>query len=419
MFLLYNLLITLLAPFWVPWMLVKSRRRKESPNWSERMGSYQVPPRGDRKRIWIHAVSVGEFVAATPILKELRRKVPDCEIVVSVTTSSGHQTAREASPGLYDHLVYFPIDIARFQLSAMQQIRPDVVAIMETELWMNFLWAAKTFGARTVLINGRISDRSYPKSMKFRFYYQVLFKDLDLCLMQTDTDVERIKSLGASHARVVGNCKFDQAIDGLNADRKEWSTKLGLDDAKLTLVVGSTRGEEDETFVLDAIAKVGFEKLNVVHAPRHLERVASLMDAISSRGGYPVLRSQGNAGSYIVLDTYGELANVYSVADLVIIGGGFANLGGQNIIQPLAHGKPVLHGLHMQNFKDVTAMADRIGAAKACSTVVELASAISELIADEATRRKMGAEAKKLVKENTGASLRYADAIAAEVALAK
>src|SRR5690242_19561687 len=137
MFFFYNVLITLLAPIWAPWMWLRTRGRKEPPNWNERFGNYLLTPRKDRKRKWVHAVSVGEVVACMPILKELRADLPDHEIVLSVTTSSGHQTAREKASELYDHLVYFPIDIARFQLAAMQHVQPSVVAIMETELWMN------------------------------------------------------------------------------------------------------------------------------------------------------------------------------------------------------------------------------------------------------------------------------------------
>ncbi len=419
MFLLYNVLLTFLAPFWVPWLYIKSLRRKERPNWSERMGTYSLPPKGDKRRVWLHTVSVGEFVAVTPILRELRNTLPDHEIVVSVTTSSGHQTAREKGEGLYDHLIYFPIDVARFQLSALQQIRPDVVAVMETELWMNFLWAAKTFGARTMLINGRISDRSFPRSMKVRFYYKTLFNDLDVCLMQSQTDVDRIKALGAKEAQMLGNCKFDQAIDGLQADRKEWSQKLGLDSAKPTLVIGSTRGEEEEKFVLDALGSVGFEKFNVVHAPRHMERVDGLAELVQSRGLTAARRSKNETGPYLILDTYGELSSIYSVADLVIIGGGFSNLGGQNVFQPLAHGKPVLHGKYMQNFRDVTVLADRAGAAITCATPEELASEVRRLLEDPSARERMGADAKRLVRQNTGASRRYAEAIAAEAAKAK
>jgi 3-deoxy-D-manno-octulosonic-acid transferase len=419
MFLIYNLLLTLFSPFWVPWMLLKSRRRKERPNWSERQGRFDIPPRGEKHRIWVHTVSVGEFVAATPILREIRKALPNHEILVSVTTSSGHQTAREAEPGLFDHLVYFPIDVARFQLAAMQQVRPDVVAIMETELWMNFVWAAKTFGARTLLVNGRISDKHFPTSLRLRSFYKVLLKDVDLCLMQSEVDMERIKALGAREARVVGNCKFDQAIQELRTDPGEWRHELGLDPMKFTIVVGSTRGEEEELFVLRALATVGFEKLNVIHAPRHLERVEALSEEVMQQTGAVALRSRHEVGPYLILDTYGELSSVYAVAEVVIVGGGFENLGGQNIIQPLAHSKPVLHGPHMQNFRDVAAMADDAGAAQVCETPEVLAKAIQSLLEDSALREQMGEQAKQLVQRNLGASRRYAKVIAEEAVKAK
>src|SRR4051812_6474676 len=129
MFILYNFLLTILAIFWVPWMLIRASKRGEPPNWKERCGDYDLQPRKDGKRIWIHAVSVGEVMASMPILKEVKRLLPGVEIVLSVTTSSGHLTARENASQLYDRLVYFPIDVTRFQLAAMQHVQPDVVAI--------------------------------------------------------------------------------------------------------------------------------------------------------------------------------------------------------------------------------------------------------------------------------------------------
>lgn len=406
MFLLYNFLLTILAPFWVPWMWLRAMQRKEKPNWKERQGIFDLPERGSKRRIWIHTVSVGEFVACKPILQELRRVLPKYEIVVSVTTSSGHQTAREAEAGLFDHLVYFPIDIARFQLSALQRVRPDVVAIMETELWMNFLWAAKTFDAQTMLINGRISDRSFPRAKKVRFFYQALLRDIDRCLMQTSIDRERIAALGAKEAMVLGNCKFDQALENLDIDPAQWKQELKLS-GKPVVVIGSTRGAEEETLVLRALELVGRDRVQVVHAPRHLERVEPLAAAV----GAHALRSRSEAADYLILDTYGELSKTYAVADIVIIGGGFANLGGQNIIQPLAHGKPVLHGPHMQNFRDVAAMADAAGAAIPCATAEALASHLIDLLDNPEKRRVMGLAARTLVSENVGASARYAQAI--------
>ena len=412
MFLLYNFILTITALFWVPWMLIRTRKRTEQPNWEERFGNYKFTPRNDRKRIWVHAVSVGEVVATLPLLRELKAMLPDFEIVLSVTTSSGHRTAREQAASLYDQLVYFPIDVPRFQLAAMQHVQPAVVAIVETELWMNFLWAAKTFDAETVLVNGRISARSFPRAVRIRFFYKALLQQMDLCLMQSERDAKRIQLLGAKEPEVLGNIKFDQAIEGLNADPKEWKRKLRVPNDKPVLVIGSTRGEEEERFVFDALKQVGFDRLNVIHAPRHLERVPMLAEQVRTLTGAVALRSKQEAGPYLILDTYGELSEVYSVADFVIIGGGFAPLGGQNLLQPLAHGKPVLHGPHMQNFRDVTDAALLAGASQVVSTPNDLAKMINEFLANPALVTAMGEAAQQLVRANVGASKRYAARIA-------
>lgn len=411
MFLLYNLILTLFSPFWVPWMLWRASKRKEKPNWRERSGDFEIKPDKTKRRIWVHAVSVGEVVAVMPILRLTKQKLPNHEIVLSVTTSSGHQTAREKANGLFDHLVYFPIDVPRFQVAAMSRIRPEVVAVMETELWFNFLWAAKSFRAKTLLINGRISDRSFARSRKFKFFFQALLKNVDRCLMQTGADRERVLALGAPEAEVLGNCKFDQALEGLDADPGEWKKELGLDSRRPVLVIGSTRSESEENLVLDAIASVGLETIQVVHAPRHLERAAPLAEEVQRRFGVSARRSLKEKGAYLILDTYGELNSVYSVADVVVIGGGFDDLGGQNLIQPLAHGKPVLHGPHMQNFRDSAEMARAAGASRVCTTAEELAKTIGSLLENEPARRQMGEAARQLVQENLGASERYADAI--------
>ena len=411
MFLLYNVLLTLLSPFWVPWMLFRANKRQEKPNWNERQGDFAIQPDKTKSRIWVHAVSVGEVVAVLPILRQLREKSPDHEIILSVTTSSGHQTARERAEGLFDHLVYFPIDVPRFQLAAMSRVRPKAIAVMETELWFNFLWAAKVFNAKVLLVNGRISDRSYPRARFFRFFFRSMLRNVDRCLMQTEADAARIRDLGAAQAEVFGNCKFDQAVEGLDADPAEWRAKLGLREDLPVLVVGSTRSESEEKLVLDAVAGIGLERVQVVHAPRHLERAEPLAADVARRFGVSARRSLGQTGPYLILDSYGELNQVYAVADVVIIGGGFDDLGGQNLIQPLAHGKPVLHGTHMQNFRDATEMALREGASRACATAEELQRAFDELLTDPDERARMGAAAKSLVARNLGASERYAEAI--------
>jgi 3-deoxy-D-manno-octulosonic-acid transferase len=421
-FLLYNILITLFAPIWVPWMLWRTSRRQEKPNWQERTGNFDLlplprkPKKGEAKgRVWIHAVSVGEVMAALPILRQTKALLPDHEIVLTVTTSSGHRTAREHAVDLYDSLFYFPLDVPRFQLAAMTRVMPTVVAVMETELWFNFLWAAQTVRAKTLLINGRISDRSFRRSRWVSFFYRALLRHVDRCLMQTEADAERIRALGGRSVEVFGNSKFDQAVGGLEADPGEWRAKLGVPDGLPVIVVGSTRGEEEERFVIEALQQVRLENTLVIHAPRHLERAPGLQRAAAQAFGAAALRSAGPLPAdcrYLVLDTYGELSHVYALADVVVIGGGFENHGGQNLLQPLAHGKPVLHGPHMQNFKDVARAAQSIGASVVCSTPAELAEQIKALLADPDKAAAMGKAGAEFIRSNEGASRAYAEAIA-------
>lgn len=415
----YNLLWSLTIPIWFPIVWFRAKRRAVQPNWNERWGNFPIEHTKGVRRVWIHAVSVGEVLAVSPILRDLRKRLPNHEIVLSVTTSSGHGTAQgenEKEAGLYDHLVYFPFDLHRCMLAAMQRVQPDVLAVMETELWMSLFWAAKVFDANTMLINGRISDRSYPRASKVKFWYHALFRDLDRCLMQTQTDADRITSLGAKNVEVLGNCKFDQAMASGTVDTAALRAKFGLPEDGLVLVIGSTRGEKEEALVLDAIS--GLEewtsgRLSVIHAPRHLERVPALVSQSAERLGVkPALRSQGDRAQYMVLDTYGELGGLYPAADVVVIGGGFDDLGGQNIIQPLAAGKPVIHGPHMQNFRSAADEAGKAGATMVAADSAELRAALALLLGDAAKRAAMGSAAAALVRQHVGAAQRYAEVIA-------
>lgn len=419
MLLLYNFLLTILFPVWVPWMLWRAYRREEKPSWNERMGDYAFGATKESRRIWVHAVSVGEVVAALPILAALRRHGPEFEVVLSVTTSSGHATARQRAADLVDHIVYFPIDVVRFQAAALSRVRPEAVAIMETELWPNFLWMAKSFQARTVLVNGRISPRSYARALRFRFFYRAVLTHLDEALMQTPGDARRIEALGASCTEVLGNCKFDQDASG-PASRQHWRSTLGIPEDAPTIVIGSTRGAEEEAFVQDALLQLqDIEGLTVVHAPRHLERADELATAVTRAFGAVARRSRGETGRYLILDTYGELASVYAVADVAVVGGGFAKLGGQNLIQPLALGIPVLHGPHMHNFADVTAMSIEANASRACTDSTTLATELRHLLTDPMARRAMGEAGLRLVEANRGASDRYAQRIVAAARAAR
>lgn len=404
---IYNLLAVALSPLWVPWMILRTKRRKEKPNWQERTGEYEISRNSNRKRIWIHAVSVGEVIAARPILQEIKYLMDDYQIVLSVTTSTGHAMAKPLVGNLIDYLFYLPIDIPRFCMSAMTRVEPSVVAIMETELWFNFIVSAKAIRSKVCLVNGRVSPKSYRRSRWVKFFYASLLRNVDVCLMQTKEDAERIAFLGAQHVEVFGNSKYDEV--NLDHQRIPWREKMQVDQNTYFVVVGSMRGEAEETFIIEALKTLD---ARILIAPRHIERAKSFVEAARNQGVDIGLRSQDQFHSqWVVLDTFGELASVYSEADVAVIGGSFVPLGGQNLIQPMAVGCPVVCGPYMDNFRQPFRDGKEVGAVRVANTPESLLQTLIELKNDPKARQRMGEAGKKLVAKNVGAAKRYAMAI--------
>lgn len=413
MIILYNLLLVLTLPVWATWMAVRARRRKEPVDWAERQGSYPFVLGRSKRRVWVHAVSVGEFMACQPLLRALREIEPVPEVVVSTTTSSGHGEAEKHKGKLFDRLVYFPIDVPRFCLKALLSVKPTVIVIMETEIWPNFLWTAHQMGIPAIVANGRISDKTQSRGWLARWVYRPVLRTVDAILAQSDTDRDRFLALGARQAESVGNTKFDQALGGMRAASKDWLRELGIPEGCPVIVVGSTRSEAEEALVADALADPRIEGCAVVWAPRHIERAPEVARQLARIGREPTLRSQSGQGRTVVLDTYGELGQVYSIADAVVVGGGFDALGGQDILQPMAHGKPVVHGPHMSNFRDIARLAQEAGAAVTCEPKPSvLAQILGDLLADPSRRAQIGSAGRALVERHRGASERIATRVA-------
>lgn len=413
-FWIYNVLLIVLSPLWVPWMIWRASKRKERPDWKQRTGEVRVsPPSKGTKRVWIHAVSVGEVMAAVPVLREVKRLEPDLDVVLSTTTTTGQAAAKERAVGLYDHLIYFPIDVPRFVVAALARVRPDVVAVFETELWMNFLWAAKQFRARTLVVNGRISDRTESRAWLLRPYYRAMAKHVDEVFAQSEEDAARFRSLGFQTVMNAGNTKFDAALSG--PSDADWRGELGVPPGMKVIVVGSTRSELEEKLVVEGLGQAGLRDGGdfwVVHAPRHLERSEAIEQEYRTLGVRSIgRRSTRQVGQVTILDTIGELAGVYGIADVAIVGGGFDDLGGQDVLQPLAHGVPVIHGPHMQNFKVAATLAQAAGASVVVCDSASLGRAVNALLEDDGQRRTMGEAAKALIATHSGAALACAKAI--------
>ncbi len=367
-----------------------------------------------RDAIWLHAVSVGETASAESLLGRLRASFPGAPVFLSMTTPEGRQVAEERLSSLLDGVFYLPLDLPFALRRALETIRPRLVIVAETEIWPNFFRLAKRHGAGLMMVNGRMSDRSAPRYARFRWFFGAVLGEVDRILVQSEQDRDRFLAAGAPEANVSvgGNLKYDfTASDAaLPADLARFFDQL---DAKPILVAGSTR-QTEEGPVVEAFREIARNRPRalLVIAPRHPSRFGEAAEAVEACGLPLVRRStlRGGEGapaalpSVFLLDSVGELASLYSRADLVFVGGSLNGWGGHNILEPAAHGRPIIVGPHMQNFRDV---ADRMLCDRAIVQVNnadELAGAFEQVLSDPHKAGKLGARAREAAEKRRGAA---------------
>ncbi len=436
---------------------------KSKPGWAQRWGHLPEELRrtaGSRPRLWVHAVSAGEVVAAVPILRELRETLPDYDILLSVLTPAGMEMAQQQAASVTDGLFYFPFDLPWVAQRVVRTIRPDVFVSLESEMWPNVLRELKRAGARTVMVNGRISDKNFKRAAGaggglFRW----MLGNMDRLLMQSEADAARIRLLGgfgenSERAAVIGNSKFDQAIAPLSAaEVLELRHDLGLPDDAPVFVAGSVRSPEEEAQVIAAYQTMrqSCENLCLIIAPRQLDRADAIQAALTAAGiesrkrtepnpptpfpdslaahrreggvesgaslSPPSLASlserprKGVGGLGLILNTMGELANVYAVATIAFVGNSFPPVvkgGGQNLLQPLAHGKPVFFGPLTATIRSEVALTEQAGVGFRVRDGADLARQGGRLLADAAARNEIETKALALIRANRGVSARYA-----------
>jgi 3-deoxy-D-manno-octulosonic-acid transferase len=371
----------------------------------------QVPP------IWLHAVSVGEVMAATPLARELRARRPDLPLLVSTVTDTGRAVAEQRLPA--GQFVFFPLDFGWAVGSALEKLGPRAVLLTETEIWPNFVRACGSRNIPVVLINGRISPRSFPRYRRVRGLFRRVLQGIRLFCMQTAQDAERILLLGApeERVRVVGNLKYDLATLQGAPDLATVRARLGLPPSRRLLVAGSTHGGEEEALleVFLALAKTRPD-LCLLLAPRHPERLEEVERLVRKAGLACVRRSQLPATplggtAVILLDTMGELAHLYAAAAVVFIGGSLIRHGGQNILEPAAVGRPVIHGPHMGNFAEMRDLFREAGAAIQVEDGAGLLKHLAVLLDDPARADRMGKAGREIVETHRGATRRTADLV--------
>lgn len=418
--LLYNLAAILVVIIIIPVFAIRSIREKGFvERIKQSLGFFPdgaLDPVAKKNCIWVHAASVGEIVATSPLIKEFRREFPKSPILVSVVTTSGYEMANRIIKDA-DSIIYFPLDLPFVAASVIRRIHPRIFLNVETELWPNFLRNCRQLHIPVMMVNGRISEKSV---RRYKYMFSILtdmIGTVKYFAMQSSIDANYIKQLGAPEnlVTVTGNTKFDQTYtDVTPEEREKILSDMGLKNADGIFLAGSThRGEED--YVLQAFKAVRETHKNskLVIAPRELLRTREVI-SICSRAGFKVgtrteLQKRPPADEdVIILDTIGELGQVYSIGDVIYVGGSLVTHGGHNILEPAAHGKAIIVGHHMENFKDTHALFTNRNACITVNSPEELVEETKKLFDDAKRRKQLEDETLKIVLENRGAARKSA-----------
>jgi len=416
MYLAYSLLTLAVFVVVSPYFVYQAiRYKKYIGNLGQRLGYLPISFNVDGEQsIWIHAVSVGEALTARALAADLKARYPRLRLFLSTTTIAGQQVARRSLQHV-DAVFYFPFDWTFTSRRTLNLVNPRVFIMMETEIWPNLLRLCRKRGVKTVVINGRISSRSYPRYRLIRPFFRRVLDDVDRFCMQSEESARRLIDLGADPARVTvtGSLKFDSleiptpTSHGKPRDRVLRFFRLSAN--RPVIVAGSTmRGEE--TAILRAFARVKTTMVSamLVLAPRHPERFGEV-ERIAREAGFVATRRSElpidaePRADVVVLDSMGELAQLYQLATAVFVGGSLVDHGGHNILEPAVFGKPIVFGPHMQNFTEIADAFVTNGAAVQVQTERELEEVLLGLLSDPVRRARLGAAARALVEANRGA----------------
>jgi 3-deoxy-D-manno-octulosonic-acid transferase len=404
MYITYTFVLALGLLVTLPYYLV--RFRKYLPTVPDRLGFLKLPQLSGA--IWVHAVSVGEVKAVERLIEQMRGQFPGKPLVVSTSTPAGQKLAQERRD-IIDHTFFFPIDLRFCVERALQRINPQMVIIAETEIWPNFLRACRNRHIPVVMINGRISDRSFGRYLLVRRWLSRVFADYTIIGMQSETDRQRIEAIGADPQKVTvfGNLKYDvvdasRPIDAtLGRVLQSWE--------KVWIAASTMPGEEELVLAAFEQLRITHRNLKLVIAPRHADRFDSVEEIVNRRGFLCMRRTrleQNSPSAVLLLDTIGELAGTFQYASVVFMGGSLVAKGGHNILEPARFEKAVVFGPHMENFRDIARLFLHGNAAIQIQNGAELAPTIEKLLSNGQLASELGRNARAIVEQNTGATAR-------------
>lgn len=418
-YLIYNILFTffciVLSPYLLIWVVwgkhgIIQRLGFLPKSWAETFRKNQV--------IWIHAASVGEVKILPAIIPKLKEKFPQAVIVLSVMTRTGKKEAQENLKQI-DFVFYLPLDLLWITKKVVKTVNPSLLILTETELWPNLIKQAKKHGSKVALINGRISNSSFPRYKRFKFISSKVLSFVDSFCMRSQLDAERVIALGVLPAKVnvVGNIKFDRIfLSEEKTNNKQIMDILSSIRQGKTIVAGSTHPGEEE-MVLRTFKKLSFSHPDafLIIAPRHLNHLDELESAISQLGLSCIRRSQLSQDKskldfkVMLLDTLGELNQVYGLADLAFVGGSLIPKGGHNLLEPARFSIPVLFGPYVDNFQEMAFMLKSSQGGIEVKDEAELYLKMDELLLDENKRKTLGRKAKDAISQQDGAADKTAE----------
>ena len=398
---------------YLPYLVIKGKAHKD---FLQRFGN--LPPSfreiGASRPVWVHAVSVGEVMAAKNFIEKLSEKYPEKRIVLSTTTRTGQEVA-EKTLNKSVLKFYFPVDFSFVIKRVAKLINPSVLLIMETELWPNLILEISKRQIPIALLNGRISERSFKGYKRIKPFFGNILQKINLFCMRSRKEAERIEAMGARKERVkvTGNMKFDTENMPDRLGQPERST--GAVDTSWVFIAGSTHNGEEE-IIIDIYTGLlkEFKNLKLLIAPRHVDKAQAIKNLAAEKSFEAVLWSgskkdfseQRNGKTVFILDTFGELGALYGIASVVFMGGSLIKRGGHNLVEPAFFGKPVIFGPHMFNFKDMARSFLDNDAALQIKDKEELLTALGDLLRDGDKRNRLGSNARELIEKSKGATER-------------
>ncbi len=428
MYFVYSLLLGLGFLILLPRFVIDVfRHGKYVVGFRERIGLISPPIQQSRPVVWLHCVSVGEAQAARPLLRSLKQRFPGHTIVVSTTTSTGQALARQIFKEDVERVFYFPFDWKWVIRRTLDQVNPKTVLLMETELWPAFLRECELRQIPVAIVNGRLSDKSFRRYRMVKGFMKRVLSSIDLAIMQTEADAERIAALGMNQSKtfVAGNLKFDAgAHPGATTLTQIFNERFELGNS-LIILAASTHANEERIILaaLKTLTLKATDRPRLVIAPRHPERfneVASLLQASEfswTRRSAPENRTDTTC-DVILIDSIGELEALYSLATIVFVGGSIAKTGGHNILEPAAVGACIVTGPHTHNFRLIMNTFVAAGAVLQLRNDAEpaiteqLTNVLTECLSNPTRRQEMGTRAKELVTQNLGAADRTIELLA-------